>query len=248
MRWSRSVLVEILRERGIRPKRSLGQNFLVDGNFLEALARDTGAGPDDRVVEIGSGPGNLTDYLAARAGHVWAFEVDERLHALSQELLRERSNVTLIHGDGAGFESVVGAGKGPLRVVSNLPYADWQRLLLRALSTSLPLASCTFMVESDLYARLRAGPGSKDYGPVPALLQGLCGVRRIRKAGRGLFLPVPRVDSTVFEVVRRGAADFVALEGRLRELFAHRRKKSPLAGGRRIEELPPSELLALARS
>ncbi len=87
MRGGRAALVALLRERGIRPRRALGQNFLLDANFLEALARDSGAGPSDGVIEIGCGPGNLTDRLAGRAGRVWAFEADPRLAALARELL-----------------------------------------------------------------------------------------------------------------------------------------------------------------
>ena len=70
MDWTRSRVAALLRERGITLKRSLGQNYLVDANFLDALARDAGIAPGDRVVEIGSGLGNLTEKLAARAGRV----------------------------------------------------------------------------------------------------------------------------------------------------------------------------------
>jgi 16S rRNA A1518/A1519 N6-dimethyltransferase RsmA/KsgA/DIM1 with predicted DNA glycosylase/AP lyase activity len=104
------------------------------------------------------------------------------------------------------------------------------------------------MVQSDVYDRLRAEPGSKEYGPVPALLQAACEIKHLRPAGRSLFLPVPRVDSTVFSLQRKETLDFVEMEARLRALFTHRRKKSPRADGRRIEELAPSELLRLARS
>lgn len=245
MRWTRHALLDLLRARGLRPKRSLGQNFLVDANFLDALARDTGAGRDDGVIEIGSGPGNLTDRLAERAGHVWAFEIDPALHALSREVLSDRTNVTLVNADGASFEPHVDPRGRPLRVVSNLPYGDWQRLLLALLSTELPVVTYTFMVQTDLYDRLRARPGTKDYGPMPALLQGACAIRRVRRAGRELFLPVPRVDSTVFELVRAKKLDFTAAEARLRGLFAQRRKKSEAAGGRRIEQLSPAEILGL---
>jgi 16S rRNA (adenine1518-N6/adenine1519-N6)-dimethyltransferase len=247
VRVTRSALAALLADRGLRPRKSLGQCFLVDPNFLDALARDTGAGPQDGVVEIGSGPGNLTDALAARAGHVWAFEVDEALQGLSRDLLADRNNVTLVHADGAEFDRHLPADAGrTLRIVSNLPYMDWQRLLLAALSTARPVASFTFMVQTDVYERLRAAPGSKAYGPVPALLQATSSVKRLRAAGRALFLPVPRVDSTVFSIVRKESIDFVRAEARLRELFSHRRKKSPAADGRRIEELSPSELLRLA--
>jgi len=245
VRWTRRALLDLLRARGLRPKKALGQNFLVDGNFLEALARDTGATRGDGVIEIGSGPGNLTDALAARAGHVWAFEVDPDLHALSRELLAGRTNVTLVLADGADFEKHVDPRGLRLRVVSNLPYFDWQRLLLKLLSTTLPIASYTLMVQTDLYERLRARPGTKEYGPMPALLQGTCALRRIRRAGKELFLPIPRVDSTVFELLRSEPRDYAGAEGRLRKLFAQRRKKSEAAGGRRIEELTPAEILSL---
>jgi 16S rRNA (adenine1518-N6/adenine1519-N6)-dimethyltransferase len=248
VRWTRHALQETLRERGLRPRKSLGQNFLVDENFLSALARDTGATKTDLLIEIGSGPGNLTDHLARVAGHVWAFEVDERLHALSRELLAGRPNVTLVLADGAEVEARVdvGAWRG-IRVVSNLPYFDWQRILLGLLSTRLPVVTYTIMVQADVYRRLRALPATKDYGPIPALLQAACGIRLIRRAGRALFLPVPRVDSVVLELVRKERIDFTAAGVALRGLFAHRRKKSASTGGRRVEELTPAELLDLVR-
>ena len=79
------------------------------------------------------------------------------------------------------------------------------------------------------------------------LLQAACEIRRIRSAGRALFLPVPRVDSTVFELVRKETFDFSGAEAALRELFVQRRKKSSALGGRRIEELSAVELLSIAR-
>lgn len=247
LRWTPQTVTALLRDRGFRPRRSLGQNFLVDENFLDALVRDAEIGPEDGVVEIGSGLGSLTDRLAARAGRVWAFEIDPRLHALSAELLAGRPNVALLNVDGAEFAGYVDA-KLPLKVVSNLPYADWQRLLLRMLSTPLTVVSYTLMIQRDAYDRLRARPGTKSYGPLPALLQAACDLRLVRRAPRTLFYPRPRVDSVVIGLRRRDATlDFEATEARLRDLFAHRRKKSAAAGGRRVETLAPAELLALCR-
>lgn len=247
MRWTRSAVSALLADRGLRPRKSLGQSFLVDENFLDALARDTGAGPGDAVVEIGSGLGNLTDKLAARAGHVWAFEVDPRLHELSKELLAGRDNVTLLNRDGREWEAHVDPSRPrALRVVSNLPYSGWQPLVLRLLTTPLAVASYTFMVQRDVWERLRARPATKDYGPMPVLLQAACEVRMLRRAGKGLFHPVPRVESVVLDLRRTDPSlDFEKAEARLRALFAHRRKKSPAAGGRRVEQLPPEELLRL---
>ena len=247
MPLSRSELSELLRARGITPKRSLGQNFLVDSNFLDAIVRDAGVGPRDGVIEIGSGTGHLTGKLAARAGHVWAFEIDPALHRLSIELLHGTAKVTFLNEDGGDFERLVDPGAAERwKIVSNLPYPSWERLVLRMLSTRLNVDAYTLMIQADLYERLRAKPGTKAYGPLPALLQGGCEMKRLRRAGKGLFLPAPKVESVVFRLRRKDPSlDFEKAADRLRSLFMERRKKSPLAGGRRIEQLAPSELLAL---
>jgi 16S rRNA (adenine1518-N6/adenine1519-N6)-dimethyltransferase len=245
MDWTRTRVAALLRERGLILKRSLGQNYLVDANFLDALARDAGIEPGDQVVEIGSGLGNLTEKLAARAARVWAFEVDDRILALSRELLAGLPNVTLIQADGAEFARHV---EGRLKIVSNLPYGDWQKIVIAILAAPQELGACTLMIQSDVYDRLRAAPGSRDYGPMSALVQATSTLRKLRRAGKELFLPAPRVESTVFRLERpRTVPDAERLEARLRELFAQRRKKSAAAGGRRVEELAPADLLALAR-
>lgn len=246
MEWTRTRVAALLRERGITLKRSLGQNYLVDSNFLDALVRDAEIGPGDVVVEIGSGLGNLTERLAAKAKQVWAFEIDETIHALSRELIGDRPNVSLVAGDGAGFASAV--GRGPIKIVSNLPYGEWQALALAILAAPQEIVSCTLMIQSDVYDRIRAEPGTRAYGPMPALIQATCTVRKLRRAGKELFLPAPKVESTVFRLLRPSPVpDAARLEARLRELFAQRRKKSAEAGGRRAEELAPAELLGLAR-
>jgi len=245
MEWTRTRVSALLRERGITLKRSLGQNYLVDENFLEALARDAEAGPGDRIVEIGSGLGNLTGKLAARAERVWAFEIDGTILDLSRELAGGLPNVDFVHADGADFARHV---DGRIKIVSNLPYRDWQKILLAILAAPQEIASCTLMIQADVFDRLRAGPGTREYGPMAALVQATSTVRKLRRAGKDLFLPVPRVESTVFRLERpRPVPDAERVEARLRELFAQRRKKSAAAGGRRVEQLSPADLLALAR-
>ena len=248
MGWTRRDLAALLKARGLRLKRSLGQNFLVDANFLEAIVRDADVGPDDGIIEIGAGAGALTDRLAAAARRVWAFEVDPDIHRLAAELLAGRSNVALILADGADFERHVPAAEVPrLKVVSNLPYEPWKRLLLRLLATPLPVESYTLMLQKDVVDRLRAGPGRREYGPMSVLVQGTCEVTVLRRASGGLFLPPAGVASEVVRLVRRRVEPGLeGLERVLQGLFAGRRKKSAAAGGRRIETLPPAELLELA--
>lgn len=240
-------LAALLKERGFRPKRALGQNFLVDDNFLDALVRDAGIREGDRVVEIGAGPGDLTARLCDVAKQVWAFEIDPEIHAIAVERLGPRPNLALILGDGASFDEQIAPGV-PVIVVSNLPYADWERILLRILSARREVVSCVLMLQRDVVDRLRARPGTKDYGPLPALIQAACEIKILRRAPKELFYPVPRVDSVVFRLRRRVAPmNFEEAARRLRALFAHRRKKSAAAGGRRVEDLDPAELMSLCR-
>jgi 16S rRNA (adenine1518-N6/adenine1519-N6)-dimethyltransferase len=250
MRWTRQALAALLRERGHRPRKSLGQNFLADENFLEAIVRDAGIGPADGVIEIGSGPGNLTERLAARASRAWAFEVDATLFEIARERLAGLENVRLFRLDGARFEEAVDPGAcRSIKAVSNLPYRDWERLLLALLSTRLPIDSMTLMLQADVYGRLRAPPGTREYGPMGVLVQATCEVRLLRRAGRRLFFPEPRVDSVLFELRRHGpCAEAGPLQAALRRLFSRRRGTSPLAGGRRVERMAPRELLDLART
>jgi len=249
LRWTRKEVAALLRDRGIRPRRSLGQSFLVDENFLDAIVRDAGVGPEDGVIEIGSGIGNLTDRLGARAGRVWAFEIDPALHGISRELLAGRGNITLVPGDGIEFARHVDPGLcRRLKVVSNLPYGGWKRLFLALLSCPHDVEGYTLMLQRDVCDRLRAAPGTREYGPMAVLAGAACEVEVRRRAGRELFHPVPRVDSVVLGLRRKDRSlDFARAEERLRALFAGRRKRSALAGGRRVEELTPGELLDLVR-
>lgn len=245
---TRAGLAAYLRGKGLRPKKALGQNFLVDPNFLEAIVRDAEVGPGDGVVEIGAGPGGLTDRLAERAARVWAFEVDPDILGIARELLSNRRNVSLIEADGADFERhVEPAAASRLKVVANLPYGPWRRLLLRLLSTRLPIESYTLMLQRDVVDRLRAAPGTRDYGPMSVIVQATCEVRLVRRAGKRLFLPPPRIESAVVQLRRTAPPrDLEPIEARLQALFAGRRKKSKEAGGRRVETVPAKELFSLA--
>ncbi len=264
---------ELLAARGIKPRRDLGQNFLVDGNFLDALARDFGFGPGDEVVEIGTGAGHLTDVLCRTAGRVWSFDVDAELQQLARELLGPRPNLELILADGAEFDRHVKPDvTRRLHLVSNLPYRDWSRLLVRMMSSELPAASIHVMVQADAADRILAGPGTKSYGPMGVLVLGLYSARKVRNAGPRLFHPAPKVESVVLKLERAHRAAFdcrpvflPALHAMLKLLFVQRRKRlraaleaieegsreplSPKAwtfGDQRVEDLPPDRLLTLA--
>ena len=260
----------LLRERGLKPNKALGQCFLVDPAFLDALVRGMALTERDEVIEFGAGAGHLTSRLCDHAARVWAFEVDPPVCELARALLGPRPNLRLICADAAEFESYARPDPAHrLVLVSNLPYSDYERLLLRALSTEMGLDACHFMIQDDVYRRLKAGPGTAGYGPLSALLQGVAQMRLVRRAPPELFLPRPRVESVFFDLRRRPEGSVrrrqvPAVYRVLRALFAHRRKLIKAAlhemearlgqlpeivwehGDRRVEQMRPEALLDLA--
>src|SRR5205807_4932990 len=98
-RQTLSYLRNLLQERGITPKNKLGQNFLVDLNLVDLVVRSAELGPDDLVLEVGSGTGTLTARLAAAAGAVVSVEIDPAFYSLTSELLADRPNVHLLNVD-----------------------------------------------------------------------------------------------------------------------------------------------------
>jgi 16S rRNA (adenine1518-N6/adenine1519-N6)-dimethyltransferase len=234
--FTRTRVTALLRERGITLKKSLGQNYLVDANFLDALVRDAEIDPGCRGRDrVGAGQ---SDGTAGGSGRARLGVRDRRADPCPVEGARRR---------GSGGHAAAGRRRGlrpprrgaRIKIVSNLPYGDWQKILLAILAAPQEIASCTLMIQADVFDRMRAEPGTKEYGPMPALLQATSTLKKLRRAGKGLFLPAPRVESTVFRLTRpRPVEDAVRVEARLRELFVQRRKKSAAAGGRRVEQLP----------
>ncbi|MDD4162730.1 MAG: 16S ribosomal RNA methyltransferase A, partial [Methanothrix sp.] len=132
----------------------LGQHFLMDRGAIMRIASYADLQPQDRVLEIGPGPGNLTDALAARAGHVYAVEIDGDLAA---QLSGRFSNVQVINGDALKVELP------PYnKIVSNLPYQISSAITYRLLSR--PFEKAVLMYQWEFARRMRAAPGSEEYG------------------------------------------------------------------------------------
>lgn len=270
MPWTRSRLIHEFQVRGLRPQRKLGQNFLVDRHFLQSIVREAQVDRDDTAVEIGAGVGNLTEVLADRAGHVWAFEIDPGLYTMALETVTGRDNVTLVNADGAEFSRTLGqVRRRPLKIVSNLPYSDYYRILLALLSSEWPIKSCVLLLQADVYDKLRASPGTSVYGPLSVLVQACCTLKRLKSVSPMLFYPMPRVESVLFRLEWRPQTavepyDMRSIEKGLRAILSHRRKKlravlrgleqgrigetlPPKLLDRRAEDLSPENLVSLAR-
>ncbi len=212
-----------LRVHGVRPNRALGQNFLIDSNLLEVIARAARLEHDDVVLEIGGGLGVLSEALAARAGHVHVIEIDPRLEPALSEALAPHPNATLHLGD--ALEVPLAALRPPpTKVVANLPYGVAASALLRTVEELPDVVLWVAMVQREVGERLAAAPGSAAYGVPSVLAQLACTVRVIRPVSRTVFHPVPNVDSVLVALERHGPAAPPALRTLVRQAFAHRRK------------------------
>ena len=263
-----------LRRFGVRPDRDLGQNFLIDSNILGVIERAADLSGEDVVLEIGGGLGVLSEYLAARVGHVHVIEVDERLREALLDATALYGNVTVHWGDAMTID-LAGLRPAPAKVVANLPYGIAAGVLLRTIEELTGVESWTAMVQREVGERLAAEPGGGAYGTPSVLAQLACEVDVVRAIPRTVFHPVPNVDSVLVRLRRRagtGQAPTAAVRRLVGGGFAHRRKTLSgslgLSGGApgrsraqirealeqlghpadvRAERLSPDDFTALAR-
>ncbi|GAA5532574.1 16S rRNA (adenine(1518)-N(6)/adenine(1519)-N(6))-dimethyltransferase RsmA [Deinococcus aluminii] len=184
---------DLLARHGLKPTKSLGQNFLIDGNILRSIAEAGGAESGVPVLEVGPGLGVLTRELASRGARVTALEKDERLKPVLAETLAGL-DVNVVWGDALDFDyASLPAGT---RVIANLPYYITGVLLSRFMQAPGVL-SATVLVQKEVAQRLAARPGQDNYGFLSALAALHGTVRHVRDVPRGAFLPAPDVTSSV---------------------------------------------------
>jgi 16S rRNA (adenine1518-N6/adenine1519-N6)-dimethyltransferase len=212
-----------LRDFGIRPKRELGQNFLIDSNLLGVIGRAAELDASDVVLEVGGGLGVLSEYLAARTRHVHVVEVDRALEAALRDALGPHPNTTLHLADAVKLD-LAALDPPPTKVVANLPYGVAATVVLRTIETLPRVTVWVAMVQREVGERFAAHPGSPAYGVPSVLAQLACDVRVLRPVSRSVFLPAPNVDSVLVGLTRRGPAPPPAVRALVQQGFAHRRK------------------------
>jgi len=211
-----------MREFGIRPNRDLGQNFLVDSNILDVIGRAAELTDEDVILEVGGGLGVLSEYLAERTKHVHVVELDRGLEPALRDALDPHPNTTLHMGDAVKLDLTTLDPK-PDKVVANLPYGVAATVILKTIeleSVDLWVA----MVQKEVGERFAARPSTPAYGVPSVLAQLACDVRVIRKIPRGVFTPVPNVDSVLVGFMCNGPAPTESLRTLVQQGFAHRRK------------------------
>jgi 16S rRNA (adenine1518-N6/adenine1519-N6)-dimethyltransferase len=211
---------------GIRPKRDLGQNFLIDSNILDVIGRAAELTPDDVALEIGGGLGVLSEYLAERVAHVHVVEVDRGLEPALRDALDPFGERATLHLVDAMALDLRALSPTPTKVVANLPYGIAAGAILRTIEQLPSVTRWVAMVQKEVGERFAAQAGTAAYGIPSVLAQLACEVRVLRPISRQVFHPVPNVDSVLVGLVRRGDAPPVppALRAFVQGAFAHRRK------------------------
>jgi 16S rRNA (adenine1518-N6/adenine1519-N6)-dimethyltransferase len=210
-----------------RPKKSLGQNFLVDPNYVRKIISAAEIMPHETVLEIGPGHGVLTRALAEKAGQVIAIELDKALFDILRENLAGIKNLKLIQADAMTFDYQ--QLDGPLKVVANLPYHIATPLIFRLMEIRKKLTQMILMIQKEVGQRIVAKPGGKDYGTLSVTLQYYTEPRLMFTVPRTCFVPRPRVDSAIINlkilpVPRWPVRDEDWFFQVLRAGFSHRRK------------------------
>ncbi|MEA2451621.1 MAG: rRNA (adenine1518-N6/adenine1519-N6)-dimethyltransferase [Actinomycetota bacterium] len=214
---------ELLAEHGADPKRSLGQNFVIDPNTIRKVCDVSHIETTDRVLEIGAGCGSLTLGLAAKAAHVIGVEIDDKLIHLLRDSFADVPNVSIVHADALSMPL---ADVDATVMVGNLPYNIATLLVLRALEEAPQIARITAMTQKEVGERLAAVPGSKSYGQTSVMVRYFGRAEVVAQISRRAFFPVPNVDSVVVQVTREPSPDVehAALSRVVKAAFSQRRK------------------------
>ena len=213
-----------------RPKKSLGQNFLIDKNIIEKIIKYARLKEDDIVIEIGAGHGELTIPLSGHVSQVFAIEKDPGLcHKLKKRMGEERiRNIKVIRGDilKLDLREIDDFPKKPI-VMGNIPYNISSLILKRLISSKEIIEKAILMFQLEYAKRLVASPGTKEYGSLTLFVSYHATVKELFSVSRNVFFPRPSVDSMVVEIIfdkKYPESDEAIFRFVVNAAFSHRRK------------------------
>lgn len=187
----------VLREHGLRPKRSFGQNFLVARPVVEDIAAAVGGAPGSTVIEIGAGLGTLTAALVRSGARVVAIEPDRDMQRVLEAELGDAIERVAADAAAVSLAELAGAPGEPVLVAGNLPYQATGAIVRALVAQLASWRRAVLMVQREVAERLVAAPASEAYGALSVFVQAACRVTRVRDVSPGCFHPAPRVWSAV---------------------------------------------------
>jgi len=198
---SPAQLMGLFRRHNFRPKKRFGQNFLVDRNILNKILDAADIHEGDSVLEVGAGAGALTVAVAERGAKVAAVEVDRTLVAILSEVLAEHPNAVVINADFLSLnlpQFLRGHfGEVRVKVLGNLPYYITSPIITELLQARSQIERIVLMAQKEVAERLRASPGTKDYGSMSVFVQYYSVPEIIAYVSKNVFLPPPEVSSAI---------------------------------------------------
>jgi 16S rRNA (adenine1518-N6/adenine1519-N6)-dimethyltransferase len=241
-RQTQSYLRSLFETHRLRPRSKLGQNFLIDLNLLDFIARSAELTRADLVLEVGTGTGGLTTRLAEHAGAVLSVEVDRNFHELAKETMAGQEHVVLMNADVLANKNRLNPElfahldalwqryqPRQIKLVANLPYAVATPVISNLLLSDVPFERTVTTVQWEIAEKLAARPGGKEYGALSVLVQAIADVEILRRLPSAVFWPRPAVASGIVRIWPRPAKraaipDLMRFRGFLRDLYSHRRK------------------------
>ncbi len=225
--------IKILQKHDFHFQKKFGQNFLIDTHVLDKIVEAAQVGSEDFVLEIGPGIGTMTQVLCERARQVLAVEIDRELIPVLQDTLSPYDNVEIRHGDILkqdirAIAETCNQGR-PIKVVANLPYYITTPIIMELFESRTPLENVTVMVQKEVAARMKAEPGTKDYGALSLAVQYYAEPYLAANVPPNCFMPRPRVGSAVIRLTAREYPPVAVRDERLmfrliRASFNQRRK------------------------
>lgn len=195
---------EIIDKYGFIFKKNFGQNFLIDPHVLNKIVSSCGITGDDVIIEVGPGIGGLTEALAERAKKVIAVEIDKNLIPILNDTLSGFDNIKIINGDilKLDLNQIIEqeAGKAKVKFAANLPYYITTPIIMNILENHLPISHITVMVQKEVGERMRAKPGTKDYGSLTLAVSYYADCYLAANVPQNCFMPRPNVDSAVIKL------------------------------------------------
>lgn len=246
-----SQLQATLRSHNVRPNKALGQHFLLDLDVVEDSLRAAHVGPDDVVLEIGPGPGVLTEELARVAGRVVAVEVDRAMLRVLAPLRRRYPNLTLVEGNVLRFPPTEFVGEEPYKVVANLPYYLTSAAIRHFLEAEHRPRLMVLLLQREVAERVCAQPG--DMGLLSLSVQLYADPEILRRVPASSFYPAPKVESALIRIRLRARprlpVERIPLFFRLAQAgFADRRKQLHNALRINLQLAPPQVEALLAEA